>query len=146
MAKMTDTPYKCEIGVRPNRKYATKEEAYEAHKARVREWQKNNKDKTSAYQAKYGKKPERMAAVRENYANMDPEKKEHILARQREYFKKNYYSETGKNYYKQNKEEILAKGRAKYAAMSPDEREALLAKRRAHYQAKKLEKLNDPKL
>ena len=130
MAKMTDTPYKTEPGARSYRKYATKEEAYAAHKARVREWQKNNKDKTREYQKKYGEKPERMAAVRENYANMDPVKKEYVLARQRSYFKKSYKDGAGKKFYEEHREEILAKARAKYAAMSPEEKEAFLAKKR----------------
>lgn len=82
MSKITDEPYVAEVGKR-GRKYASKEEAYEAHKARVKAWQKNNKDKTSAYRKKYAEKPERRAIINERYANMDPVKKEQVLARQR---------------------------------------------------------------
>ena len=129
MSKITDTPHTPKEG-KWVRKYATKEEGYEAHKARVKAWQDKNRDKVRGYQAKYEKKPERRAIINEKYANMDPAKKEQVLARQREYNKTNYTNGNGKKFYEEHKEEILAKARAKYAAMSPEEKEAFLAKKR----------------
>lgn len=82
MAKYTDIPYKVDMN-KKNRKYATKEEAYEAHKERVKRWQRENPDKHGKNVDKYHRKPEIIQKDKDRYANMDPVKKEIMLEKQR---------------------------------------------------------------
>jgi hypothetical protein len=93
MSKITDTPYKSEIGARKDRKYATKEEAYEAHKKRVRDWQKKNPEKHRAYVKKYHSKPEILERdsiqAKARYAALTSEQLEVRRAKQREFYAAN---------------------------------------------------------
>ena len=65
------------------KKYETEEEAYEAHKNRVKQWQKDNPEKFNAYRKKYEQSGKRKTAQAERYAAMDPVQKEDLLAKQR---------------------------------------------------------------
>jgi len=102
MSRITDTPYVCEVGDH-RRKYASKEEAYEAHKARVRKWQQQNPDKHNANVKRYNSKPERAAHIKEVARIKYQENKEEIRAKQRAF-------------YQANKERIRADNREKYRA------------------------------
>ena len=103
MSKITDTPYKSELGKHKTRKYATKEEAYEAHKKRVRKWQQENPDKHNANVKRYNSKPERAAYIKEVAAIKYQENKEEIRAKQRAF-------------YAANKDRIRAELKARYYA------------------------------
>lgn len=65
------------------KKYETPEEAYEAHKKRVMQWQKDNKEKFDGYRYKYEQSGRRKELAKKNYAKMDPAQKEELLAKQR---------------------------------------------------------------
>lgn len=81
-----ETEYKREIG-QGNRKYATKEEAYAAHKKRVIQWAKDNPDKVRPVQQRY------------YYAHAKEE------------------SIKNKEYYELNKEKVKARNKAYYYRM-----------------------------
>ena len=66
-----------------SKKYATRKDAYEAHKQRVMKWQSENPDKFRGYQQKY-EQSERVKEMRkQKYRDMDPIKKEELLAKAR---------------------------------------------------------------
>ena len=96
MSKITDTPYRSELGKHKTRKYATKEEAYAAHKARVRKWQQDNPEKHRAYVKKYHDKPEILERdsirAKARYAAQTPEELEARRKQQRDFYAANVES------------------------------------------------------
>ena len=75
-------------------KYASKEEAYEAHKKRVMKWQKENPDKFKGYVRKYELTDARKESHHRWYTEMPPEQKEELLANQRKRNKDTYWALT----------------------------------------------------
>jgi hypothetical protein len=96
--------------------YATREEAYAAHVARVRAWQLKNPEKFKAYQQKYELTERRKEHHRKWYADLSPEAKQEVLAYQRAYSKE------------------------KYAAMTPEEKRVFLDGQKAAVLRRKAEK------
>ena len=141
MSKITDTPYKEPIN--DKRKYATKEEAYEAHKARVKQWQKDNPDKFLGYVKKYQQNPDVKKKRLEAYHNMDPVKKAELLEKQSIRGKAKYWAmkkedrrEENHVNYDKYKERIREYNRERYANMTP-EAKAILSQKRREYRLRK---------
>ena len=147
MPKITDTPYKEPIN--DKRKYATKEEAYEAHKARVKQWQKDNPEKFKQYVKTYNAKPEVRQKHSEAYHNMDPVKKAELLEKQSIRGKAKYWAmkkedrrEENHVNYDKYKERIREYNRERYANMTP-EAKAILSQKRREYRLRKQKEQDD---
>jgi hypothetical protein len=118
------------------RKYETRQDAYEAHKKRVREWQERNYDKVKTYAKTYGQKDEIREKNRLIYQNLSQERKNEIMARNRI------------NYHKRRAEiekdpvaleALRAEQRSKYHELTPEQKYELNEKRKAFNARKKAE-------
>lgn len=118
------------------RKYATREEAYEAHKLRVRAWQDKNKDKVKKYVTKYSAKEDVKEIRRQYYHDLSPERKEALKIRNRDNYRKRRL-EAEKD--PAALEALRASQRAKYHQLSPEQKYELNEKRKAFNARKKAE-------
>lgn len=92
MPKILDTPYKSE-STDVRRKYATKEEAYAAHKLRVAEYNRQHKEQHRANVKKYHDRPEiaerTSAKAKAKYAALSPDQLEARRKQQRDHYAAN---------------------------------------------------------